>query len=363
MVFGATGYTGELTVRSLLLRGVRPLLAARDPDRLARLAASLGDLEHRVATVDRPETVAGLVDRADVLISTVGPFLRWGQPALAAAVAAGAHYLDSTGEPGFIRQVFERWGPQAQAKKCALITAMGYDYVPGNLAGALALQDAGEEATSVEIGYFTTGASGLGSLSGGTRASMAGTLAEPSFAWRDGRLQTERGARRWRPFTIDNRGRSGVSVGGSEHLALPTAFPHVKDVGVFLGWFGLASPAVAAGSAISSVVTMVPGVRRLLRSGLGAVVHGSTGGPDAEVRARVGTLVVAEARDAQGRVLSRSRLEGPNPYAFTADILAWAAIEASEGGLRGTGALGPVSAFGTDALVAGAETAGLVRTG
>ena len=49
----------------------------------------------------------------DVLVSTVGPFEKWGEPALRAAVAAGCTYLDSTGEPEFIRRVFEEFGPPA----------------------------------------------------------------------------------------------------------------------------------------------------------------------------------------------------------------------------------------------------------
>ena len=51
----------------------------------------------------------------------------------------GAHYLDSTGEPPFIREVFERYGLVAASNDCGMLTAFGYDFVPGNLAGALAL--------------------------------------------------------------------------------------------------------------------------------------------------------------------------------------------------------------------------------
>ena len=81
-----------------------------------------------------------------MLVSTVGPFTRYGAAALDAAVGAGAHYIDSTGEPPFIRRVFEEWGPRATSARCGLVTAFGYDYVPGNLAGALALEQAGIES-------------------------------------------------------------------------------------------------------------------------------------------------------------------------------------------------------------------------
>ena len=82
VVFGATGYTGRLTAEQLVAQGARPLLAGRSELRLAELAERLGGLEHRVADVDRPESVAALVEPGDVLLSTVGPFKRWGEPAV-----------------------------------------------------------------------------------------------------------------------------------------------------------------------------------------------------------------------------------------------------------------------------------------
>jgi hypothetical protein len=57
------------------------------------------------------------------------------------------------------------------------------------------------------------------------------------------------------------------------------------------------------------------------------------------------------------------RLEGDNPYDFTGAVLAWGAIAAAGGGLRGSGALGPVDAFGLDELEAGVAQAGIARRG
>src|SRR4051795_9056854 len=142
VLFGATGYTGELVARELAGIGERPVLAARNEARVRALASELGGLEAAVADVRRTESVAALVGRGDVLVSCVGPFARWGAAAVEAAIDAGAHYLDSTGETPFIRRIFEHWGPRAEAAGCVLLTAMGYDWVPGNLAAALALTDA-----------------------------------------------------------------------------------------------------------------------------------------------------------------------------------------------------------------------------
>ncbi len=70
---------------------------------------------------------------------------------------------------------------------------------------------------------------------------------------------------------------------------------------------------------------------------------------------------MAEARSASGRLIHRVVMEGPNGYDFTARILAWASVEASRGAIAETGAVGPVAAFGLDALRAGAENAGLTQ--
>ena len=104
---------------------------------LEAMAAELGGLETAVADVADPASVRALVERGDVLVTTVGPFARWGAPPAEAASAAGAHYIDSTGEPAFIREVFERYGAVAERSGSAMLTAFGYDWVPGNLAGGI----------------------------------------------------------------------------------------------------------------------------------------------------------------------------------------------------------------------------------
>jgi short subunit dehydrogenase-like uncharacterized protein len=343
---------------ALVARGERPLLAARSVERLRSLGDELGGLEIAVADVSRPESVRALVERGDVLVSTVGPFGRWGDAAAEAAIATGAHYLDSTGEPAFIRRVFEHYGPLAEPAGVGMVTAFGYDWVPGNLAGALALREAGEAATRVEVAYYATGRP---ALSGGTRASAAAVVLEPAFAWRDGRIQTERGARRTAAFEVDGRARPAISVGGSEHLALPRVHPGLREVDVYLGWFGPLSRPMQAMSAGLSVATAVPGVKAGLDALVSRAVKGSSGGPDAAERARSGSQVLATAYDDGRRALAEVRLAGGNIYDFTGGILAWGAQSAAAGGLQGAGALGPADAFGLDELEAGCREAGIAR--
>jgi len=373
VLLGATGYTGALVARELVARGARPVLAGRSQDRLDALVRDLAaehdlaadhpsggaTLETAVADVDDPRTVRALVERGDVLVSTVGPFVRHGGPAVEAAVDAGAVYLDSTGEPAFIRRVVEGLGPRARRTGASLLTAFGHDWVPGNLAGALALQEEGADAARVEIGYFPTG----GAASGGTQASALTTVLEPSYAWRDGALRSERIGARVVTFDVGaGRRVRGITAGGTEPFALPDLAPGLRDVEVV---FGVAHPAVRlvpAATAVATSVLRLPGVGPRLRRLVQARAAGSSGGPDAAARARSRTHVLAVARSASGEVLRRVRLDGPDAYDLTARFLAWGATSAAAGDVRGTGALGPVQAFGLDALLRATREAGVTVT-
>jgi short subunit dehydrogenase-like uncharacterized protein len=361
VLFGATGYTGRLVADALVRRGGRPLLAARNEAAVKKMADDLGGLETAVADVSRPETVSALVDGTAVLVTTVGPFLRWGGPALDAAVDAGAVYLDSTGEPPFVREVFEQRDAAARTRGASLITAFGYDFVPGNLAAALALERAGERAVKVSVGYFITGGGGSmkDMMSGGTAASVAGVMMEPQFAYRGGQVVSERAAKRVRKFSTTHRELRGVSIGCSEHLALPRLYPWLREVDVYLGWFGPASRAMQGLALLGDI----PGVRAGADKLTARFVKGSTGGPGPDARAKSGSLIVAEAEDAEGFVVERVKLNGPNGYTFTGEILAWGAMRAAEQGVSAPGALGPVEAFGLRELEAGCAEIGLKEEG
>ena len=87
------------------------------------------------------------------------------------------------------------------------MTAMGFDFVPGALAGALALREAGRGATRVDVGYFSLGA-GADSASAGTRASLVGATLNDNHAYRDGSVRTVRPAERVRDFTVKGKART-----------------------------------------------------------------------------------------------------------------------------------------------------------
>jgi short subunit dehydrogenase-like uncharacterized protein len=345
VVFGATGYTGALTARALVAQGTRPILAGRDQQALDTLADELGGLDTARADVAEPRSVRALVERGDVLVTTVGPFLKYGHAAVDAAVDADAHYLDSTGEPPFVREVFETRGAHSGS---ALVTAFGYDYVPGNLAGALALERAGEEAVRVDVGYFVGGGDLLRGVSGGTLESAAGVAAAPLYTFREGIVAQKRP--QVRDFELAGRSRTGMTIGASEHFALPASYPWLREVNVYLGWFGRATRVLAR----LPRGRMAAGGVRLGTSLLARRARRRS------TRSKLTSRIVAVAHDAEGSPLVEVHLSGDDPYDFTAGILAWGARQAAQG-MVATGALGPVAAFGISELEAGCATAGIAR--
>ena len=200
------------------------MLAGRSPERLLALADDLGGLETAHADVMRRNSVFD-AGRARATCSSP-PSARspsGASPPCGAAIAARGTYLDSTGEPAFIRRVFEESRARRRARPArALLTAMGYDFVPGALAGALALEEAGEDAVRVDVGYYALGddhpererrhARVAGRRLARRRATRSATARCAACATGRARARRSRSRARTRP---------AVSVGGAEHLALP----------------------------------------------------------------------------------------------------------------------------------------------
>ena len=358
VLFGATGYTGRRVAREMVGRGLRPVLAGRHATRLAALAEELGGLSTATADVADAASVRALIGAGEVLVSTVGPFGQLGEAALTAAVQAGAVYLDSTGEAPFIRRVFEEFGPRAARTGASLLTAFGNDYVPGNLAGALALRSAGASARRVETGYFLTGVGRAQVFSRGTLRSLLAVAGEPAFTWREG-IRSEPVGARMRTFPVAGRDRPALTIGSTEQYALPRLHPELHEVDVYLGWFGPATRALHLSTQVTPLLRRLPGAGSLLRRIGGLIATRVADEPDAAALERVTSHFLGAVYDDRGTLLSEVRLVAADPYQLTARLLAWAAGRAAEHGVCGTGALGPVDGFGLDVLAAGAAGIGL----
>ena len=173
-------------------------------------------------------------------------------------------------------------------------------------------------ANVVEIFYVTTG----GSPSGGTMASGISVMLRPGFAFRGGRLTGERQGARVAAYRWGARSGAGMSISGRPSISLPRLHRELRDVGVYLGVPGAQTWQLRAAAAAVAAQVIEP-LGRMVERG---VVDGgarSTGGPSESARRRARAGVLASALDDSGDRLAEVRLEGGDPYEFTAAILVW----------------------------------------
>jgi short subunit dehydrogenase-like uncharacterized protein len=173
VVFGATGFVGRLVAGHLAEHapaGVRIGLAGRSTEKLDAVRAALGG-----TAADWPLLLSDAGDRASmdalaasthVVISTVGPYLRYGMPLVEACAAAGTDYVDLTGEVLFVRDTLARCADQARASGARIVHSCGFDSVPSDLSVLLLAEraradDAGQlEDTALVVRSMKGGFSG-----------------------------------------------------------------------------------------------------------------------------------------------------------------------------------------------------------
>ena len=129
IIYGATGFVGRLTAQYLARAGgpARIGLAGRSAERVRRVRDELGsgaqDWPILVADAGQPATLDAMASRARVVITTVGPYSRYGMPLVAACAAAGTDYVDLTGEALFIRESIDRHHQQAADSRARIVHA------------------------------------------------------------------------------------------------------------------------------------------------------------------------------------------------------------------------------------------------
>ncbi|MGW2640594.1 saccharopine dehydrogenase family protein [Streptomyces sp. NPDC001348] len=179
VLFGATGFVGRLTAEYLAAHAPQDLrwaIAGRSGRKLRELrerlpgGADVGVLEADVAD---PGTLRRLAEHARVVASTVGPYIRYGEPLVAACADTGTDYLDLTGEPEFVDLMYVRHDARARETGARLVHACGFDSVPHDLGAYFTVRQLPEGVPLTVDGYVTADAA----FSGGTLASALNQFA------------------------------------------------------------------------------------------------------------------------------------------------------------------------------------------
>jgi short subunit dehydrogenase-like uncharacterized protein len=186
VVFGATGFTGKLVAEALAQRAPPDLswgLAGRSAARLADVAHAVRGGRTPpprivVASVEDAASLREMASRARVVLTTVGPYAVHGLPVVDACVAAGADYVDLTGEPAFARDVLRRFDEAAREAKLRIVNACGFDSVPhdvGVLHAVRAIRPHVPIAAALSVRAYVRA---TGGFSGGTWHSALGIFAD-----------------------------------------------------------------------------------------------------------------------------------------------------------------------------------------
>lgn len=178
VLYGATGFVGRLTAEYLARSGgaARIALAGRSPDRLNAVRATLGDAAAAwpilTADASSPSSLGVMAGRTQVVVTTVGPYSRYGLPLVAACAKAGTDYADLTGEAMFVRRSIDDFHKQAIDTGARIVHACGFDSIPSDMSVYELFRRAKQDATG-ELGdtNFVL-RSFSGGFSGGTIASM-----------------------------------------------------------------------------------------------------------------------------------------------------------------------------------------------
>ncbi|MCP2628213.1 trans-acting enoyl reductase family protein [Mycolicibacterium smegmatis] len=182
VLYGATGFAGKLTAQYLAgaAGDARIALAGRSAEKLQAARDSIGgaaaDWPLVIADADNPSTLADMAARTRVVVTTVGPYTRYGLPLVAACAAAGTDYADLTGETMFIRDSIDRYHQQAVDTGARIVHSCGFDSVPSDLTVFALHRRATADGAGELVDTDLVLRSFAGGVSGGTAASMIEVL-------------------------------------------------------------------------------------------------------------------------------------------------------------------------------------------
>jgi short subunit dehydrogenase-like uncharacterized protein len=395
VVYGASGFVGALTAAHLAAHapaGTRIALAGRSAERLEAVRSRLGvDWPVLVADAADEPALERLAAGAHVVITTVGPYAKYGRALAHTCAAAGTDYVDLTGEVLFARASADENHELARSTGARIVHSCGFDSIPSDIGVHTLWQQVRADGAG-ELTDTTLVVTRLkGGLSGGTIDSMRHQL---------DMVKKDKGLRRIAasPYSLSPDRAAEPDLGGQEDLVTlrgPEVDPSLRGS---LAPFVMASyntrvvrrsnalRGFAYGRAFRYREAMSVGTSALspvvaagMKAGLGALVLGLSlpptrfvldrilpkpgDGPDEQARERGHFTIDLFTRTSTGaRYTARFRAKGDPGYAATAVMLGESALAlaldrerlpASDGGV-----LTPATGIG-DALVERLRAAGV----
>jgi short subunit dehydrogenase-like uncharacterized protein len=334
LIYGANGFTGRLIAERAPARGLTPILAGRDATRVGEIAARLG-LPHRAFALDDAEAVRRHLQGVDLVLHCAGPYSATSRPMVDACLAAGAHYLDITGEISVIQAVLDR-AEEARRAGVVLMPAVGFDVVPTDCM-AKKLVEALPDASALELAF---GGGHLQASPGTAKTTVEG-MTLGALARRGGELvRLPKPIVKPIPFGNGSVTRTGMSLpwGDLASAFRTTGIPDITVYAVF--------PAAARrGARVLPYLSPVLG-RPSVQAWLKGLVARRATGPSDEERQHGRMWIWGRVQSPSGRAVE-GHLQVPEGYELTV-LASLMSAEAVLSGKVGPGAHTPAGAFGAD---------------
>ena len=300
--YGATGFTGRLIASCLRQLDAELRIAGRNRSGLSALSTELGGVPYVAVAANDAAGLREMLADCSVVIGCAGPFTLHGEALVAAAADTGTHYLDTTGEQPFIRMVFEKYGERAAETGAALVSGMGFDYLPGDMLAALVAEGMGP-LEEIVVAYHVDGFA----PTHGTALSALEMMRADDVVWTDGD---------WRaaPRSADGgRWRFPEPIGEQRMLRYPageqiTVPRHVETKRVRTLLNGMVVPPRLMPVAVAASPLLGLAMRTPLRSVAGAAIRRFPAAPSEEDRRKSRFTISCEARGASG--VRRGTLQG-----------------------------------------------------
>jgi len=170
IVYGATGFTGQICCKYLRdnYEDLVWAMAGRNKEKLDQIKSDF-NLECDVIVADGAdlEALRSLTSQTKVVLSTAGPFARYGSLLVQACVENATHYTDITGENHWVKGLIDKHHEEAASKGTRIIPSCGYDSIPSDIGALFTISQFNKPVSRVDV-YQEA----LGGASGGTTETM-----------------------------------------------------------------------------------------------------------------------------------------------------------------------------------------------
>jgi short subunit dehydrogenase-like uncharacterized protein len=336
LLYGSYGYTGALIAEQAVQRGMRPLLAGRDVEKLEHQAQSLG-LDWRAFPVEDTQALQAALQETPLVLHCAGPFHRTYQAMAQACLHTRRHYLDITGEI-IVFEGLAALDAQARAAGVMLLPGAGFDVVPSDCLAAH-LKNLLPSATHLALAIQALG----GGISHGTALTMLDQLGQQGAMRQQGKLVSV-------PLGQETRlvdfGRGPVEAVAIPWGDVSTAYfsTGIPNIATYMAFPRRLTRLMRLGRSFGGLLRLPP-LKTLARR----IVKAQPAGPSAEARQTGRCLLWGEVSDAGGQ-RAAARLETPEGYVLTA-LTALRIAEKVQAGEFQPGFQTPSTAYGADFIL------------